>query len=96
MTSSNEQKTEVSKMSDDDNAENVLAEAIRAGRGAQLRALVLSWYVGDTYQRTLQLQAEELQNGDLQISDDWAEIAESILQNFANAQKQQSKGYEAD
>ena len=56
--------------------------AIRDSRGAQLRALVLSWYSNDTYQRALQEQAEALRSGELEISPDWADIAEQILEPF--------------
>lgn len=54
----------------------------RRGRGAQLRALVLSWHLGDTYQNILQAQANEIQSGELDISDDWGDIADNILSQF--------------
>lgn len=58
-------------------------EVIRESRGAQLRALILAWYTNETYQRALQEQAEALQAGELEISDDWANIADHILQTFS-------------
>ena len=66
--------------------------AIRYSRGAQLRALVLSWHLGVTYQHALQEQATELQKDDFEISDDWAQIAEHIYLSFAAQQQQQQQG----
>ena len=57
-------------------------EVIKRSRGAQLRALILSWHLNETYQNTLQLQATELQKGTLEISEDWGSMANSILHSF--------------
>lgn len=61
---------------------------VKESRGAQLRALVLSWKLNETYQRTLQIQAEELQNGELQVDDDWTEIADQLFQAFKTQKSQ--------
>ena len=57
-------------------------EILRRSRGAQLRAMILSWHLNETYQNTLQIQAIELQDGKLEIDDDWGEMANSILHQF--------------
>ncbi len=55
---------------------------LKRSRGAQLRALILSWHHNETYQNTLQMQATELQKGKLEISEDWGGMANSILHSF--------------
>ena len=69
-----------------DSNDEQLKAALKYSRGAQLRALVMSWQLGDTYQRTLQLQAESLQNGGLVINDDWGDLAEDILAQLSSCQ----------
>jgi len=59
-----------------------IAKTIRDSRGAQLRALILSWHLGMTYQHALQTQATELQKEEFEISEDWADIADQIYQSF--------------
>ena len=55
---------------------------LKRSRGAQLRALILSWHLNETYQNTLQIQATELQGGNLEISSDWGDVANSILHQY--------------
>ena len=66
--------------------EEEILQKIRDSRGAQLRALIVSWYTGDTYQRALQEQATALQDEGLVINKDWAEMAEYVLEQYAGAQ----------
>lgn len=65
--------------------EEEIRQKIRESRGAQLRALIISWYTGDTYQRALQEQAEALREEGLVINDDWGDMAEHILEQYAQA-----------
>lgn len=58
------------------------AEMMRKSRGAQLRALVLSWHLNILYQDALQEQALALQNEELEINEEWATTAAHILDAF--------------
>lgn len=59
---------------------------IKRSRGAQLRALVLGWATNETYQRALQEQAQALHEEELEISEDWGEMADIILKQFVASQ----------
>ena len=69
-------------MNTEDTDEIDILAKVRASRGAQLRALILAWHSGDTYQNALQEQATALREGELEIADDWSEIADQILKGF--------------
>lgn len=83
------QKTDAPVSAGPTPSEELSPEQIRRrARGAQLRALVLSWHTTETYLNVLQAQATEIQSGELDISDDWGDIADSILSQFERAREQ--------
>ncbi len=81
----NEQTDQSQGNQDEPTEEEALAK-LKESRGAQLRALIVAWYSNDTYQRALQEQAQALREEGLVISDDWGEMAEHILDQFAGGQ----------
>ena len=57
-------------------------EAARKERGAQLRALVVSWHEGKTFLEALAAQQVRIDDEGFEPADDWSVMADEILGQY--------------
>jgi len=62
-------------------------EAARRDRGAQLRALVVSWAENKTFVEVLRDQQQQIDEGKFQPNEDWNIMADEILGAYASQSK---------
>ena len=62
-------------------------ETARRDRGAQLRALVVSWQEGKTFLEVLADQQKQIDAGGWAPSDEWGQMAEEILAIYMSIPK---------